>query len=58
MRVSKGIEKFAFFFLILVMMCHFISCLWIFTARHFSEMDGDEPVNWIVSGEFEDQTMG
>jgi len=40
-----------------MLMCHFISCLWIFIGKNFQddEIDGD---NWIEAGEFEELTIG
>lgn len=51
MRISKGLEKITFFFLMLMILCHIVSCLWIFAAKTFEddEIDGD---SWIEAGEF------
>ena len=48
LRISKGLEKLTFFFLMLMLLCHFVCCIWIFTAKNF-EKDGE---NWIELGEF------
>jgi hypothetical protein len=57
LRISKGLEKLVFFFLMLMLLCHFVCCIWIFTAKNFEkkETDGD---NWIEAGSFQDQSMG
>lgn len=54
LRISKGLEKLVFFFLILMLLCHFVCCIWIFTAKNFVK----EEISWIVSGEFEDFDVG
>ena len=33
LNIGAGIEKLVYFFLILLLMCHFISCIWIFAAK-------------------------
>ena len=60
LRLSKGLEKLAFFFMLLMLMCHFVACIWIFTAKNFGgyEDDDEETTNWIEAGEFGDFTMG
>jgi uncharacterized membrane protein YtjA (UPF0391 family) len=55
LRISKGIEKLSFFFLILMLMCHFVCCIWIFTAKTFKS---EENIGWIESGGFEELSMG
>ena len=54
LRISKSLEQLVFFFLILMLLCHFVSCIWIFTAKNFQKDDED---SWITSGEFEDFPM-
>jgi hypothetical protein len=49
LRISKGLEKLSFFFLILMLMCHFVCCIWIFTAK-VSKSEKNE--GWIESGGF------
>jgi hypothetical protein len=40
LNIGAGVEKLIFFFLLLMLMCHFVSCLWIFTA-HFNHVEDD-----------------
>ena len=35
LKISQGFERLSFFFLILLLLCHFVCCLWIFVARNF-----------------------
>jgi hypothetical protein len=58
LRLSKGLEKLSFFFMILMLLCHFVACIWIFTAKNFGGKDEEEGTNWIEVGEFEELTMG
>lgn len=37
LKISQGLEKLAFFFLALMLMSHFVGCLWIFVARNFHD---------------------
>ena len=50
-RISKGLEKISFFFLILILVCHFVCCIWIFTAKTFKS---EENLGWIELGGFEE----
>ena len=36
-------------------MCHFVCCIWIFTAKTFKS---EENIGWIESGGFEELSMG
>lgn len=49
LKISQGFERLSFFFLMLLLLCHFVCCLWIFVARNFQddEIDGD---TWIEAG--------
>ena len=57
LRISKGMEKLVFFFLMMMLLCHFVCCIWIFTAKNFHKME-KEGDNWIEAGDFQDFTMG
>lgn len=52
LNVSLGLEKLSFFFLILLLLCHFIACFWIFLAKNFEDPDGVDET-WIDAGGFE-----
>jgi hypothetical protein len=52
LNVSMGLEKLSFFFLILLLLCHFIACFWIFLAKNFEDPDG-EIQTWIDAGEYD-----
>lgn len=56
LRISAAFERLSFFFLVLLLLCHFVGCLWIFIARNIEDpqIEGD---NWIEAGEFQDLTM-
>jgi hypothetical protein len=57
-RLNKGIEKLSFFFMILMLLCHLVACIWIFTAKNFGSTDDEEGTNWIEAGDFLDLSMG
>ena len=52
LNVSLGLEKLSFFFLILLLLCHFIACFWIFLAKNFDDPEGEDET-WIDAGGFE-----
>ena len=64
--MSEGLERFLFFFLIFLMLCHFMACLWIFTAymsidQDRKDADGnyileDGDTNWIIDNKFDKET--
>ena len=47
-------ERLSFFILVLLLLCHFVGCLWIFIAKSFSD-DEVENDSWIEAGDFEEQ---
>lgn len=49
-NLGRGLEKFAFFILLFFLICHLMSCLWIFTAD-ISTTD-DAEINWITKNGF------
>ena len=50
-KISIGFERFVFFLLLFIMLCHIVTCLWVFVAVLQSD---DE--SWI--SDFEEQTSG
>ena len=63
LKIGAGVEKLIFFFLILMLMCHFVCCIWIFTAKQFHDHEDDEDpfelsTNWIDAGDFGDLSVG
>ena len=49
-------ERLSFFVLVLLLLCHFVGCLWIFIAKSFSD-DKEEDDSWIEANDFEEQKM-
>jgi len=49
LQIGAAFERLSFFFLILLLLCHFFGCLWIFCAKNLEDPDveGD---NWIEAG--------
>lgn len=53
LKISQGLEKLSFFFLALMLMSHFVGCLWIFVARNFHD-EANPTDTWIEVGGYED----
>lgn len=49
-------ERLSFFILVLLLLCHFVGCLWIFIAKSFSDEEVEND-SWIEASDFEDQNM-
>lgn len=52
---NKTVEKLAYFIVIFILTCHFLSCFWIFTAdlsiNDATQFLESEEVNWLTSRE-------
>lgn len=58
LRIGVGFERLLFFLLIFLILCHIVTCIWIFTSRFqgdFSDKNFciDHPNNWACAGGFE-----
>lgn len=62
-KIGEGCEKFMFFMVIFLMLCHFMACFWIFTADMSIDqivddagnlIDDPNKTNWILANEFAD----
>ena len=56
LQISQGFERLSFFFLILLLLCHFVCCLWIFVARNFQDETQDSDT-WIKAGGYEEYSI-
>lgn len=52
-KVSVGVERLLYFFLVFVLIVHLISCLWFFIGRVSSDYE-----NWIVKYKIQDSEIG
>ena len=47
LKLGAAFERLTFFLLVLLLMCHFVGCLWIFIGRNVNEGE-----SWIEAGNF------
>lgn len=50
-RTGAAIDRVVFFIMMLLLMCHFVGCLWIFVGHGFDD-DTDERNSWIEGSGF------
>ena len=56
-RTGAAIDRVVFFVMILVLMCHFIGCLWIFIGRDGFDDPDSINISWISASGFENMQM-
>ena len=59
--MSEDVEKILFLLLVFLMISHFIGCIWILIADmsvNAEKVALGEETNWIISGGYQDDTMG
>ena len=44
LKITAGLERLLFFILLFIVICHIVTCLWIFTAR----LEDFNPDTWVV----------
>jgi hypothetical protein len=54
--LSIYFEKIGRFLIIYLLLCHFIACIWIFTADLSTEST-QEHSNWITTRDYDDMTI-
>ena len=52
LKISAGLERLLFFLLFFLLICHIVSCLWIFSAR----LEDFSPETWVVRYGLQDST--
>lgn len=52
LKLGAAFERLSFFVLVLLLLCHFVGCLWIFVGRTIGEGE-----SWIEAGGFEDNSI-
>ena len=52
LKLGAAFERLSFFILVLLLLCHFVGCLWIFVGRTIGEGD-----SWIEAGGLEDKSI-
>ena len=50
---STGINRLFFFLFLVILLNHFIGCMWIFIGRTFSEDEAEDNHSWINASGFE-----
>ena len=55
--IGEGLEKFSFLLMCFLMICHFMACIWVFTADLSVDSQESGESNWILDGEFETSTI-
>jgi len=53
MQVSRAFERLSMFLITLVLMCHFVGCIWIFVGKTVPD---EQMKGWIEAGSYEKLT--
>jgi len=58
LRIGVGFERLLFFLLLFLILCHIVTCIWIFTSRFQGDFSDPEfclkhENNWACQGDFE-----
>ena len=57
-KVGAGQERFLFFLVTLILVCHFIGCLWIYQAKLYEDDEDTNTSTWIKAMGFENKSNG
>jgi len=62
-KIGEGFERLLFSLLLFLMLCHFMACVWVFTAdmsvdelqheEHDEMIEDSTTTNWIIDGSFD-----
>lgn len=56
-KFGQGFERLIFFFLTLLLVCHLISCMWIYVGKT-SEDENVDKDSWIELNNFGEESVG